>query len=69
MVFRKANELVGLEAYRVTRMLLQGEAVDYGHAGSPIPTANYVETEEGPMLMADAFLRTAPYPSLSAYLK
>ena len=65
----EATELVGLDAYRVTRMLLQGEAVDYGHAGSPIPTANYVETEEGPMLMADAFLRTAPYPSLSAYLK
>ena len=62
----QTSELMGLDTFRVTALHLQAEVVDYGHAGSPVPAANYVDTEEGPMLMADAFLRTAPYPSLSA---
>ena len=65
----EGNELHGLDTFRITALHLKGEVVDMGHAGSPIPAANYVETEDGPMLMGDAFLRTAPYPSLSAYVR
>ena len=64
-----ASEIHELAAFRITGLNTVGEAVDYSQAGSPVPTANYVETADGPMLMADAFFRTAPYPSLSALVR
>ncbi len=63
------DEVLSLDTYQITGMNLTAVETEMMEAGNPIPAISYVETAEGPMLMGDALLRTAPYASLSSLMK
>jgi hypothetical protein len=60
-----AAELVSVASLGVVAIPTVGMPVDLRIEGNPVAAMTHIETASGPMLVGDAFLKTAPYARLA----